>query len=173
VLPAPSALAALPAAATAPWQALEHWLLSRELQLPVYFAHEDEQLANIIAQLGAELVGGSGAGSADTRYQVVAGAAEAVEVTTPSATNVYGWLHGATAVAPAADAAASATSASASADAGSAAAASAAAKAEARVRTVNNSTKKNIFAIIVHFRHTGKNFGQISAIFVFLHQNKL
>jgi hypothetical protein len=55
VLPAPSALAALPAAATAPWQALEHWLLSRELQLPVYFAHEDEQLASIIAQLGAEL----------------------------------------------------------------------------------------------------------------------
>ncbi len=94
VLPTADDLATVDAASPqgTAWRALEQWLVTRELQLPVYFAHDDASLQAIRNQLNAERLGALDSG---TRYQVVTNGAEANEVTALSGMNFQGSLTGA------------------------------------------------------------------------------
>lgn len=90
VLPAAAQLDAATEAETVDWRALEQFMLTRALDLPVYFAFEDAELGAIMHQLGAELMGVD----SGTRYHVSNAGAEAVEIASPASTNIVGWLRG-------------------------------------------------------------------------------
>jgi hypothetical protein len=59
VLPSADALAAIDSASPQGrvWMELEQWLMGRALELPVYFAHDDEKLQDIRNQLNLERLG--------------------------------------------------------------------------------------------------------------------
>ncbi|XP_024390763.1 uncharacterized protein [Physcomitrium patens] len=73
---------------------LEQWLVHNTFQYPVYFAYEDENLLKLLHEVAASDAAGRPASATNGGYKLVVSAPEAKKLTTPTITNIQGWLPG-------------------------------------------------------------------------------
>eukprot|EP00823_Brevimastigomonas_motovehiculus_P004090 TRINITY_DN2613_c1_g1_i1.p1 TRINITY_DN2613_c1_g1~~TRINITY_DN2613_c1_g1_i1.p1 ORF type:complete len:664 (+),score=222.20 TRINITY_DN2613_c1_g1_i1:70-2061(+) len=69
------------------WAELEHFLLSRDFQIPVYFVFDNEQLNDVVSRLGSS--------EAINRYHVVVSSSDGSILPSVTLQSFQGWIHGA------------------------------------------------------------------------------